>query len=1369
MAIKPSWPSPASPAGRPVCSPTALLIVALGGAASTLGLATMAAWYWRWTAGGRIGPDSWPTVLVTGPALALTGSALAGLALGERRLPVVAAGYDLIVGLLGVVGYLDGLGPDIDQLLASDYLAASGSAPGRMSPNAALCYTVIGSGILGSSPWRERRRPLWLALPGIAATVLALVALFGYAAGVPSPLDWGRLSGLPMLSAGGTALLGAALVLLDWDSARESVERALWWIPPAGLLTLLVGAFLWDALADGAEHAPTGRAQWLRAATLLGVLLAALLVATVWLSRRAGTAANARRESEARYRGMMLALGEGIVVQDAEGRIVECNAAAERILGLPRATLTGMTSFAPSWHATNEDSTPLTPDTDPGMVALRTGQPCRGVVMKVRADLGEGRWVIVNTEPLIRPGEVTPYAAVVSFADITDVHRAQEEFRTLAENSPDLIIRYDRDGRRLYANPALAALYHLPAGQLVDHVLADPDETPGPVGCDPDSASLLQQKIRETFDDGRAREFEVVFRAHDGLRFLHVRLVPEIGRDGRVGDVLSLCRDVTELKRVERELAERESRYRAVFDHALDPTFLIEVLPDGQGFRPIELNPAFERSTGFSRSALLGRLTDEMVSPQTAAVMNTHHRRCAETGMPLEDELALDLPVGRRWFRSTLVPVHDVEGRVDRIVGIARDVTQTREAERMVQLLGHALDQLAETVLLMLGDDPHFVYVNAGAATSLGYHREELTGGMQVSDIDPNWTPEVWARNWPEFHAKRRGRFESSHRTKDGRLIPVEVTGSLFEFDGVVVNLAICRDISEHRAAEQALRDSEERFRLAFDDSLVGMALLAPDSVPPFLHLRVNPAMCELVGRTQRDLLGLRLADVLDPDDAQDSEAGLAGLLSGDLSSYRAERRFRRAGGETVWGLFGAALVRDAFGAPLYVLSQVEDITARKRAEKQLVRRALHDDLTGLPNRALLLEHLASALARSQRADSTLAVLFVDLDDFKSINDRFGHGAGDEFLSSVATRISSSVRASDIVARVGGDEFVIVCESLAEPSGAAVVADQIQRSLAAQIPLHGRPVSALASIGIAISQENSTPEDLLRTADAAMYAAKHGGGRHWEPADGFLHAAAMRVLTVEAELRGALERQEFCLRYQPVVDLRSGRVVAVEALLRWQHPERGLVLPGDFLGVAEQRGLIGDIGTWVLQTACSVAAGWHRRFGHAAPHLAVNVSSRQLGSESLARDVRAVLRTSLLPADHLCLELSESQLLVAGQSSTAELGALAEHGVRIAVDDCGSSNAGFEYLRGLPVSELKIDRSFVQDLGTDPTHTAMTAAVIAVGRSLGLTVVAEGVETAEQLQSLCEMGCAWGQGWLWHTNLPPEEVDAAVGAVRRTS
>jgi diguanylate cyclase (GGDEF)-like protein len=446
-----------------------------------------------------------------------------------------------------------------------------------------------------------------------------------------------------------------------------------------------------------------------------------------------------------------------------------------------------------------------------------------------------------------------------------------------------------------------------------------------------------------------------------------------------------------------------------------------------------------------------------------------------------------------------------------------------------------------------------------------------------------------------------------------------------------------------------------------------------------------------------------------------------------------------------------------------------EEIAERRRAEKlarqlnrQLALRALHDDLTGLPNRALLLENLQAALVRARRSKTVVGVLFIDLDDFKSVNDSFGHVAADGFLIQVGQRISGSLRGADTAARIGGDEFVVVCEGLADPEEAAVVAQRIRSALSAGISIGGSRIGAPASIGIAVGTPDSTAEDLLREADTSMYRSKRQSGRRWESADSFGHTAAPQVLALEAELREAIRAHQLRVYYQPTIDLERTRMVGVEALLRWQHPARGLVLPQELIHVAERRNLIAVIGSWVLQTACRQAGEWVHRFGAAAPALAVNVSSRQLGGQGLTQQVQQLLQDVGLPPEYLCLEITESQFVSVDSAATADLLTLEGEGVGIAVDDFGTGFAGFDYLRRLPVTTIKIDKSYVQGLGTDRADTAITAGVITLARNLGLRTVAEGIETDDQYDRLRHLKCTDGQGWLWYPALPAEQVEQLI-------
>lgn len=458
--------------------------------------------------------------------------------------------------------------------------------------------------------------------------------------------------------------------------------------------------------------------------------------------------------------------------------------------------------------------------------------------------------------------------------------------------------------------------------------------------------------------------------------------------------------------------------------------------------------------------------------------------------------------------------------------------------------------------------------------------------------------------------------------------------------------------------------------------------------------------------------------------------------------------------------LSGLVLVVGVTGFGLTARSIRRPIVALATSQVRLTHQALYDSLTGIANRSLLYERLTHALTRAERARTKVGVLFLDLDNFKAINDSLGHIAGDELLVEVARRLTGVLRGNDLAARLGGDEFVVACEDLADPQDMPLVAERVLGELSKEVWLRGRNVVVSASIGVAVSRPGSGADDLVRDADAAMYRAKRLGKGRWEVSNEELQAAAARYRDVETGLRMALESGQLVLHYQPVIDLATSSVVGVEALLRLQHPQRGLLLPGAFLHVAEESRLIIPVGAWALQQASLQAVDWRRRFGERAPVIAVNISSQQIGSHGhvVAQTRDLIVESRLAPAQ-LSLEITERQAIDLSKSGAADLRELAEMGVRLAVDDFGTGYAGFEYLRRLPVDTLKIHRSYIDGLGRDRIASAITCAVIAVGQALGLTVIAEGVETIEQRDRLVELGCPQGQGWLWSPARPASEIE----------
>ena len=442
----------------------------------------------------------------------------------------------------------------------------------------------------------------------------------------------------------------------------------------------------------------------------------------------------------------------------------------------------------------------------------------------------------------------------------------------------------------------------------------------------------------------------------------------------------------------------------------------------------------------------------------------------------------------------------------------------------------------------------------------------------------------------------------------------------------------------------------------------------------------------------------------------------------------------------------------------------VRDITERRRTHERLARQALHDPLTGLPNRALVLDRIGQALARCERRDSSVAVLFFDVDRFKVVNDSLGHGAGDALLVLIVERLQSLLRPGDTMSRLGGDEFVVVCEEVFDIDQARHLARRLSGAFAAPFVLGEREMFATASLGIALGRPPAaTPESLMRDADAAMYRAKERGRSRYEVFDEDMRAQVLRRLDTEHAMPRALERNEFRILYQPIVSLDTGTMTGVEALVRWEHPDHGLISPAEFVPIAEDNGLIVPLGSWVLRQAMEQAAEWHSQHpARADLHVTVNLSARQLQDPGLPFAVASAIDELDLDPASVTLEITESVLMHDRDVSLARLLDLKFLGVRLAIDDFGTGYSSLAYLQRFPLDVLKVDKAFVDGVALGPEESALASAIIRLGHTLHLRTVAEGVESPEQVAHLRRLGCQEAQGFLWAQPLPPSEITACL-------
>jgi diguanylate cyclase (GGDEF)-like protein len=442
---------------------------------------------------------------------------------------------------------------------------------------------------------------------------------------------------------------------------------------------------------------------------------------------------------------------------------------------------------------------------------------------------------------------------------------------------------------------------------------------------------------------------------------------------------------------------------------------------------------------------------------------------------------------------------------------------------------------------------------------------------------------------------------------------------------------------------------------------------------------------------------------------------------------------------------------------------QTDEINQFPRRLDQLARQAFRDSLTSLPNRSLFMDRLAHALTRTERRGEQLAILFLDLDRFKVVNDSLGHGVGDQLLIGVSQRLASCLRPEDTIARLGGDEFAILIEDVKDDKAPAAVADRLTGELQQPFTVEGREVVITVSIGIAMSTaRRMTPEDILRDADLAMYHAKGKGKARYEIFDKSMNAPAQERMDLELDLRNAVTRGEFVLHYQPILELPTGRIVEMEALVRWKHPQRGLLFPGDFVGLSEETGLIVPLGRWVLHEACRQTRQWQLATPGLNLAISVNLSARQLQQPGLVEEIAAVLRETRLDPGALRLEITETVVMHDAPTTLAKLEALKALGVQLAIDDFGTGYSSLGYLKRFPVDTLKIDRSFVKGIGQNLEDGAIVRAVITVAKSLGLAVTAEGIESVDQLEHLRSLGCDHGQGYYFAKPMPSDRVPALL-------
>lgn len=935
-----------------------------------------------------------------------------------------------------------------------------------------------------------------------------------------------------------------------------------------------------------------------------------------------------------------------------------------------------------------------------------------------------------------------------------DLQKSEERFRALIEHASDMIVIISEEATMRYVSPSTERMLGYKPEELIGQNsfhLIHPDDLP----------QVLELYRRRLRTRGVGDPIEFRFRHRDGSwRVIEAITNYDLLDDQSVAGIVVNGRDITDRKAAEATLKESEERYRSLVETAHDAIYTL----DREG-RITSLNRAFERITGWSRGEWVGKPFAPLIHPEDLPRATELFRRLLQGEQLGSYELRVRSRSGDYLIGEFTSTAQVKDGEVVGVLGIARDVTDRRRAE---EELRKREMQLAEAQRIAhLGSwewDPE-----KGSIT----WSEEL---YRIAGLSPG--EEIDAKRFLEIvHPEDRERLSGLFRQAlasgseiddEYRLVRNDGSVRIVHGKGRVVNdaggnpvkmVGTAQDITERVRAEAAVRMSERRYRTLFERNLAGVYRTDLSGT----ILDCNQSLARMLGfDSPEELWGRSALDFyLHPD----VRHKFVDELRRGTVVTNFEVCLKRKDGSPVWVLENSSMLDDEEGGVIIEGTMI-DISERKRAEETIRHMAYHDSLTSLPNRSLFEEHLKLTVAHAQRSGEKLAVLFLDLDRFKGINDTLGHLGGDEVLKAISARLSAIVREGDTVARVGGDEFVVMLRGVRDADEALEVADRIRVALAQPALVHGRELRVTASIGVAIYPDHgSDVETLLRHADTAMYRAKEHGRDNACLYSPDLSFRWRRRMALEADLLRALEHDELVVYYQPIVELTSGRIVRAEALVRWKHPRRGLIYPGDFISVAEETGHVIRIGGHVLRTAAAAARVWQNAGFHWV-NLAVNISASRFRQASVVDSIAEILEETGLEAKKLQLEITENAIMQDVARTVGILEELRRMGVQIAIDDFGTGYSSLAYLKRLPVDAVKIDCSFIRDLPTDPNTATIVATILAMARDLGLKVVAEGVETEEQLEYLRARGCDEFQGFYFSQAVPLDELRALLDSSR---
>lgn len=967
---------------------------------------------------------------------------------------------------------------------------------------------------------------------------------------------------------------------------------------------------------------------------------------------------------------------------------------------------------------------------------------------------GTLRWIRTTLLPDIREdGTVAGVYTVV--ADIDQDHQLRQalqhkeaQLRLITDNIGAPISYLDRDLRFQFINKPAEVWSGRPMADIIGRPLAEVlgEET------------MVQ--IRPYLDRAFAGE-PVVYERQAAWsvgqpRWIRNHLFPDVQPDGSVAGIYTLITDVSEDHRLRDALAQREADMRRFADRI--PVAIAYLDPQA---RYTFVNAAFEAARGVSRDQVLGRTTAEVLGAD-AAEQNRPYRERALKGEVVNFERYVTLASGEgRWYRVQQAPDHDEHGGIRGIYVIAIDIHEQKLAELALKESEAELRTTMESVpfpLAYIDADLRYGQANSAYEHYTGFSPAELVG-RRLQDL---FEPERFQSALPNLERALAGetfdveRLIPGIRGRPDRWLRIRYTPR-FNASGEVIGLYSAGvDIDDVKRAELELRHAHSMLISHFENTPLAVIEWGRDG----RLLRWSPQAEKMFGWTFEELQDIEWHDwdMVYEEDLAHVRDIYSRMLSGQQRRVTSLNRNRRKDGRVIWCEWYNSSLMDDSGEVVSVLSLGQDVTSRVLAEERLQHLATHDVLTGLPNRVLLLDRLRQAIARARRTGLRVCTLFLDLDRFKEVNDTLGHRIGDELLREMSVRLARVVRESDLLVRLSGDEFMVVLEQVTDLDAPRMVAQKLLDEIREPSHIEGHEIYISASVGLSLfPDDGDDAETLMRNADLAMYRAKGLGKNTFQmfTADMAAQGAEMRLL--ENALRSAIARQELELHYQPVFELASGTLIGAEALLRWHHPVRGMLAPGAFIHLAEESGLIHDIGNWVLDAALDQMRAWHAAAANI--RMAINLSAGQFRAAHFTERFREKLRRSGCPPEQIELEVTETSLLQDAEVVGRMLAELRGMGVRVAIDDFGTGYSSLSHLKRFPIDTLKVDRSFVTDILQDADDAAIVSAVIALGQALQLEVTAEGVEHSAQREWLAARGCHAVQGYLTGRPVPALEFE----------